>query len=77
MITKAKFNTSEGLHSFELSEEDFRQYLKIHHFFLHEIGNTHSVEPSRITQILIDANNSENSKGTVGKLYEGLTSVNR
>lgn len=34
-------------------------------------------EPSRITQILIDAYESKNMKGVIGKLYKGLSVMNK
>lgn len=78
MTTKGKFNTFEGLcQTFELGKEDFYRYLQVRHYFLKEVGRTDSVEPSKITQMFINAYNSTNTKGTIGKLYKGLTSMNK
>lgn len=77
IITEGNRNSFEDLHrSYELDKEDFYRYLQIHHFFLEEIRSPDSMEPSTMTQIFIDAYSSKNTKGIIGRLYKGFTSMN-
>ena len=63
--------------TYELDRGDFYRCLQIRFFFFTQIRTHDTVEPSKIIQLFIDAYNSKNSKGIVGKLYKGFTLMNK
>lgn len=78
IVTNGHFNDFEDIcRTHELDRGDFFRCLQIRNFFVMEVKSHDSPEPSKIIEVFIDAYNSKNIKGIVGRLYKAFTSMNK